>query len=187
MSKCLALVAGLILGTISSAALAHHSRAEFVGDVVELEGELLEVQWLNPHPRFKVRLTESAAEIWEIQLYGSVTSLGRAGIDESFFTIGEGITVAGLVSSRRDNFLLGSHALLPSGLETVFQYNTGPHWSGDHMGGSGGEVIDERALARAATEDRGIFRVWSIPTTEAAEHRGAAAHRANSRAPTGAG
>jgi hypothetical protein len=168
MSRYLSLIPGLILSTLCSAALAHHSRAEFTGDVIELEGELLEVDWRNPHPRFVLQVSEIPADVWEIQVYGSVASLGRAGIKASSFPVGERITVAGLASSRRQNFLLGSHALLTSGLEAVLQYNAGPHWSGDHIGGSGGERIDESALAEAAAEDRGLFRVWSVPSTETA-------------------
>ena len=168
MSRNALLIPCLFLNTISCPALAHHSRAEFVGDVIELEGELLEVDWRNPHPRFVLRVSESPADVWEIQVYGSVASLGRAGIEVTSFPVGERITVAGLASSRRQNLLLGSHALLTSGLETVFQYDAGPHWSGDHIGGSGGERFDESVLAQAAVEDRGIFRVWSVPTTESA-------------------
>jgi hypothetical protein len=168
MNRCALSILGLILITISGAGSAHHSRAEFTGDVIELQGELLDVDWINPHPYFTLRLSDRSADVWEIQLYGSATSLGRAGIDASMFPVGERITVAGLASSRRENFLLGSHALLPSGLETVLQYNTGRHWSGDYVGGSGGELIDESVLADVAAEGRGIFRVWSVPTTEAA-------------------
>lgn len=168
MNRCALLIPGLILSSISGAALAHHSRAEFTGDVIELEGELIQVEWINPHPYFTLRLSDSSADVWEIQLYGSAASLGRAGIDATLFPVGERITVAGLASRRRENFLLGSHALLPSDLEVVLQYNAGPHWSGEHIGGSGGEVIDENALAKAAQENRGIFRFWSVSSTEAA-------------------
>jgi hypothetical protein len=168
MSRYTLLIPGVILSMSSSTIVAHHSRAEFVGDVIELEGELVEVDWVNPHPKLMLRASDSTADVWEIQAFGSVTTLRRAGIEASFFPVGERITVAGLASRRRENFLLGSHALLPSGLETVLQYNAGPHWSGEHIGGSGGDVIDESALARAAAEDRGIFRVWSLPATETA-------------------
>jgi hypothetical protein len=158
----------IVLGLICPQILAHHSRAEFTGDVIELEGELLEVDWVSPHPRFKLRISRVPAEDWEIQIFGGVATLGRAGIDESFFTIGDRVTVAGLVSTRRQNLLLGSNALLTSGLEAVLDYNVGPHWSGDYIGGQGGERVDESALSRAAAEDRGFFRVWSIPSTETA-------------------
>ena len=37
------------------AAAAHHSRAEFSDRELELEGELIEVAWRNPHPLFNIR------------------------------------------------------------------------------------------------------------------------------------
>ena len=44
------LMTGLLaLPNVSS---AHHSRGEFSGEMWEIQGELLEIDWSNPHPVF---------------------------------------------------------------------------------------------------------------------------------------
>ena len=50
----------------SSNTLAHHSRAEFSQEILELEGELISVKWANPHPVFSVNVTNDAGaeELW---------------------------------------------------------------------------------------------------------------------------
>jgi Family of unknown function (DUF6152) len=145
-------------------ALAHHSRAEFSGEVQELNGELVDVVWTNPHPTFKVRTSGDSSEVWDIQLFGSVTTLTRTGVPSELFEIGQPIRIAGIPSDRRPHMLLGTHALLRDGTETILDYRAGPRWSHRYVGGKGGDVYDESVLSRAAAEHKGIFRVWSIPT-----------------------
>jgi len=141
--------------------LAHHSRAEFSGDDVEIEGELTAVIWRNPHPTFRLRLSDGSRDEVEVQVYGSIGTLVETGVNQTLFSVGDQVTIAGRFSSRRPNLLLGTHAMLPSGLEAVLQYSAEPRWSGERVGGLGMEVIDESVLARASVANRGIFRVWS--------------------------
>ena len=47
-------ITALFLVAFPLAGAAHHSRAEFSGEVVEIAGELLGVNWSNPHPTFTV-------------------------------------------------------------------------------------------------------------------------------------
>lgn len=144
-------------------AFAHHSRAEFSGDTVEIRGELVAVGWINPHPIFQLRQPDGLTV--DIQVYGSIGTLNETGVERSMFKVGDRVTVAGVFSARRPNVLLGTHALLPSGLEAVLQYNAGPRWSGERVGGLGLVSIDEAELASAAAANRGIFRVWRTPST----------------------
>jgi hypothetical protein len=144
--------------------LAHHSRAEFSGEVQELNGELVDIVWTNPHPTFKVRTSGDSGEVWDIQLFGSVTTLRRTGVPSELFEIGQPIRIAGIPSDRRPHLLLGTHALLPDGSEAILSQTAEPRWSDRYVGGKRGDVYDESVLGRAAAEDKGLFRVWGIPT-----------------------
>ena len=46
------IVATLALSVSPVIASAHHSRAHFSDEISELEGELVEIVWRNPHPGF---------------------------------------------------------------------------------------------------------------------------------------
>ena len=153
-----------LLCLLPAVALAHHSRAEFSGEVQELNGELVDIVWTNPHPTFKVRTSGGSGEVWDIQLFGSVTTLRRTGVPSELFEIGQPIRIAGIPSDRRPHLLLGTHALLPDGSEAILSQTAEPRWSDRYVGGKRGDVYDESVLGRAAAEDKGLFRVWGIPT-----------------------
>ena len=65
---------------ISVAAFAHHGPPNNVlydlENITELEGEVTEIFWRNPHVRFRMRNEDGA--IWEIES-GPVTWLSRLG------------------------------------------------------------------------------------------------------------
>jgi hypothetical protein len=144
---------------------AHHSRAEFTDVDLELEGELLEVQWRNPHPIFTIKIVDEAGveETWRLEAYGNALTLQRTGISGELFPVGGTIRVAGKVSGRRNRVLLANHILLPSGTEAILEYEAAPHFTERHVGGSSSWVVDPAIVAKAAAENRGIFRLWSLP------------------------
>ena len=81
-----------VLAALPSAVLAHHS---FFGrfdtqTLVEIEGEVTEVLWRNPHAYFGVR---ADGVDWDIET-SSLTVLKRMGIDESTIRVGDRIRVA---------------------------------------------------------------------------------------------
>ena len=48
-------------------AVAHHSRAEFTGEFEEIDGELVTIDWSNPHPTFTLEVpTGGGTEVWQI-------------------------------------------------------------------------------------------------------------------------
>ncbi len=49
------LMTGLL--ALPNFSLAHHSRGEFSGEMWEIQGELLEIDWSNPHPVFTLHPT----------------------------------------------------------------------------------------------------------------------------------
>jgi len=147
---------------------AHHSRAAYSGDIMEIEGELVDFVWRNPHPRLTVRsFDRGKGEIlWQVEGWGSVYALQRSGVDRKLFVIGDRIRLAGYPSTLREQDFLGTHALLANGTEVVLRRDAEPYWSERHIGSKAQwrnrvtDPVDTRA------ENRGIFRVWSYPSAE---------------------
>jgi hypothetical protein len=144
---------------------AHHSRAEFSDDVTQLTGELVRVQWRNPHAGLDilVRDAQGNEEQWRIETFGSPNTMARWSVEREHFTVGEQITVAGSVSTRRARYMLGTNVLLESGLEVILGAMMTPVWSGDHIGGRDFSDRDLSNTAAVAGENRGLFRNWSLP------------------------
>ncbi len=123
------------------------------------------MQWRNPHPIFRLATVNDAGqdEEWQLEAYGNALTLQRTGLSADMFQVGDVVRVAGKLSQRRNNVLLANHVLLPDGREAVLEYEAEPHFTDVHVGGSSSWVVDEEVLARAAVENRGFFRVWSLP------------------------
>ena len=168
-----ALTTRLAVLAVSALALApfagaHHSRVEFVDEVRELEGELLEIVWLNPHPALfvEVRNEDGTPETWRVEAHTGVRVYNRMGVTPDLFTVGDTIRVAGRVSTRRDKHLLGLNVLLPNDTAVRLSRDDPPYWAARTVIGTDGAVpFDEAALRDAASEDRGLFRVWSVGPT----------------------
>ena len=158
-------VAGWLLVFLPLAVSAHHSRATYSDEVLELEGELLSVVWRNPHVGFTLKTVdaEGQEQIWQIEGYSSVYPLERTGVTRDHFKIGEHVRLVGRPSNRGPRDFLGSHMLLSDGLEVILEHVAKPYWSGRHVGGLEEYFFDEGDLVSAAVENQGIFRVWSAP------------------------
>lgn len=143
---------------------AHHSRAHYSEEIQEINGELLELIWRNPHAGFTLAVETRAGEreIWEVESWSSPYVMSRMGVSNQLFRIGDQIRVAGRLSTRRSRNLLAINVLLPNGDEVVLAANAGPYWSGDHVGGleQWSSKVASPEVANAV--DAGIFRVWSI-------------------------
>ena len=158
------MVAVIALAVIPATVLSHHSRSEFADEVIELEGELVNVIWRNPHAALDIKVTNAQGEdeVWRIETFGSPNLFGRMGVMQDQFFTGQKVTVAGSVSERRSNYFLGIHVLLESGVEAVLAPNIEPRWTQNHVGGAQNSDVDLSKIVDAASEDKGIFRVWSI-------------------------
>ena len=79
-------LAVLAVGALALApfAGAHHSRVEFVDEVRELEGELLEIVWLNPHPALfvEVRNEDGTTETWRVEAHSLHVGIDNGGTHE---------------------------------------------------------------------------------------------------------
>lgn len=163
--KICASVAMLLLALQTSSALAHHSRAEFSEEIQVIEGRLVSVKWVNPHPIFAVTVTnaDGAEEAWEVQGFGSIYTLRRGGVSSDYFTPGEQIRVAGQLSTRRDRVFLGNNILLESGQEVVLNGGAEPYFNDEGIGGQANWAATDADVVDAAAENLGLFRVWSQP------------------------
>lgn len=145
------------LAVLPAGVSAHHSTAEYdTSTVVELTGELVGVRWRNPHVMFTVRVngSDGAVQDWELAT-GAVYVVERTGLDESEFTVGAQVRVAGFPSARRPTAMSVTNILLPGGAEVLFAGASGNRWSDDF---SGGRWIGEQVNR----EERGLYRVWSL-------------------------
>ncbi len=140
-----------------SQAQAHHSFADYDrGEVRELEGELVDVRWRNPHVVFTVRVVEPNGEATDWQLEtGAFYLLERRGLEEAMFPVNERVRTAGSASTTRSGRMQVSNMLLPSGEEVVFRGGGSPRWAGESVAGEwNSEIVDRRHL--------GLFRIWSV-------------------------
>jgi hypothetical protein len=154
--------AALAAAGLPATAAAHHS---FFGRfdtqrLVELEGEVTDVLWQNPHAYFSVRADGVA---WEIET-SSLTVLKRMGIDVGTIRVGERIRIAANPPIGDKKELYARHVLLPDGRELLLNVGLAPRWS------ERSRVVGDESLlmARAGDPSRpelGIFRVWSHTRT----------------------
>lgn len=149
-------VAMLGLLVLPAAVCAHHSTADYdTSTVLELEGELVETRWGNPHVVFTLRVRDQNGEFQDWELASeAVYVLERTGLDQSTFPIDERVRVAGWRSNSRPLAFYITNMLLSSGAEVVLGGASGSRWSDDY---SGGQWISETVNSGR----RDVFRVWS--------------------------
>lgn len=138
---------------------AHHGRGEFFDQPSgEIEGEVVEIRWSNPHVTITVRgpAADGSEALWVLEGSDAGT-LARRGLTDGHLRVGDRIKAAGSISSRRDHWLATSHILLPSGTELVFGRTGTPRWSSEFIGA---EPLPEPAPGVAAGSSAGIFRLW---------------------------
>jgi hypothetical protein len=152
----------LSIAALPGMAAAHHS---FFGRfdterLVELEGEVTDVLWRNPHAYFSLRVD---GVVWEIET-SSLTVLKRMGIEEGTIRIGDRIRIAANPPAGAKKEMYARHVLLPDGRELKLNVGLQPRWT------NGERAIGDEALLMAREGDGsrpelGIFRVWSHTRT----------------------
>jgi hypothetical protein len=148
-------------------AIAHHSRAEYTQAPLEIEGKLVAVLWRNPHPAFTVETTDGNGRVitWDVEGWSALYTFERAGIARDRFNAGDHVRVLGLPSGSRPGRMLATNILLADGTEAVLKRDADPYFGkAQHLGGRERWERETRAaVVDAATENRGLFRVWSYP------------------------
>jgi uncharacterized protein DUF6152 len=143
-------------------AAAHHSSAAVYDrdSIVEAEGDIVEMSWVNPHVRFKLRGIEpdGRERVWEIES-NSVSVVSRFGLDENVVKVGTHVKLAGNGGRARDDILWVTNMLLPDGREILFGSGIPARWSSRTVG------EDTRGTVTADTAKLGLFRVWTNVTS----------------------
>jgi len=157
---CKAALAGLLMLPVP--ALTHHSVAANFDEqiVVELEGEITQVYWRNPHVRFSVRVEDPQGQdvLWDVETT-SVSTLRRMDISQALVAVGDTVRVAGNPARRGAPLLYVNNLLLSDGREAVMTAGGSPRWAAETLGTSGPGF-------EAPTQvdgERSIYRVWSSP------------------------
>ena len=130
--------------------------------VIELEGEVTDILWRNPHVQVSLRVMDGSgsAQDWQMATT-SLSNLRRWQIDASFIEVGETIRVAGNPAIRTEHGLYIRNILTSGGEEVLLGGNVQPVWTGDRVI----EMAESRRLGVGDTSrpELGIFRVWSTP------------------------
>jgi hypothetical protein len=148
----------LLLGSVPAS--GHHSLAIYSNDTTVLEGEIVDVLWANPHVRISLRTvgTDGKEQVWSLE-GGSLMTLQRSGVTSDLMHAGDRVKAAVRVS-KRDPLVAGALTLLlPDGREA--QLFTGA--PANFTGADQFLKRDNGIAGDPARENRGIFRVWTIP------------------------
>jgi hypothetical protein len=89
---------------------------------------------------------------------GSISTLQRSGVTRDVVGIGDRVRVAGLPSRQDPLKLALTNVLLPDGREVQFLTNAPAYFTSPE-----GMVRGAQRLVDARRENRGLFRVWSVP------------------------
>ncbi len=151
------LILGLILTSLG-VAKAHHSVFPYdMRTFIELEGEITEFLWRNPHIRLKIAAEDEFGAVVEWELEGDSTNAAmRRGLTRDSLSVGDRVRVAGNPSNRGLTSMLVTHILLPNGEEHLVHERSRPfRWTQASSNA-------EQAPVTAANADRSLFRVWGF-------------------------
>jgi hypothetical protein len=138
--------------------LAHHSRAEFADETMEISGILTEVIWRNPHIALFIDVESDSGDVetWRVEGWTNPVGLDQSGVTRDLFEVGKALAVVGQMSKFR-SVILGTNVLLANGTEAIIAPNVNSHWDGPTIGG---ESLPPPQVADAATDNQGFFRAW---------------------------
>jgi hypothetical protein len=158
-SKLGALASVTALAVASTPVSAHHATAPNFDQsrIIEIEGEVTEVRWQNPHIRLTLQSTDpgTSGQTWQVET-NSVSIVSRFGLSPELVAPGKHVRAAGNPGRREDNLLWLTNVLLDDGREVLFGTNYLPRWSQDTIG------EDTRgAITADVTGSLGLFRVWT--------------------------
>ncbi|MFP6827683.1 MAG: DUF6152 family protein, partial [Gammaproteobacteria bacterium] len=146
----------------SLTAAGHHSPFLFFDPetTVEAEGEVIEVQWRNPHVIFTIESSSGDGAVWHIEA-NSVSILRRMNLTRDAVSPGDHVSVAGWPAQRGGNEMFVTNMLMQDGQEIVFMPGLPPRWSENVAGDASAWLVTEDDLEGSSGEEATIFRVWS--------------------------
>lgn len=139
---------------------AHHAFSGIfdMTTLSEIEGEITELLWRNPHVRFSIQT--DAGETWDVET-NSVSIIQRMDISSELLSVGDRIRVAGFSERRGEKAMWTNNVLLADGRELVTRPGVEPHWSAEALGSSQVWLAGGSDARGTPAEAQGIFRVWS--------------------------
>jgi len=155
-----ALVFGFVL--LPAVGFGHHNVAGRYdpGSVVEVEGEVTEVIWRNPHVQVSMRVADENGEVqmWDMATT-ALSNMRRWQMEPGFIAVGDTIRVAGN-PARRGAGMYISNVLTADGQEVLLGPNVESLWSDRTV-----EIAATRlaSVGDSTAPELGIFRVWSHP------------------------
>jgi len=156
----------IILGLLVTAVLAsparvaaHHSfAAHFQMDtMIEVEGRVTDVQWVNPH--IKIHIEDADGQPWEVEA-GPVNLLTRMGVSRDKFTVGDKLRVRGNPGRSDERVIWVSNILLSDNSEILANPRAEPYW-GSSAVGDATAFFEAGDLSLPEGDERSFFRVWS--------------------------
>src|SRR5262245_37481335 len=138
---------------------AHHSVSAWFDttSTIEVEGQVTEFRWQNPHVIFTMNVADAggAAVPWAIETL-SISGISRWGLTQDLFKVGDRLRVAGNPARKDAHNIFVRNILLPGGREIVL--GGAARWSNDTLRGS--ELLQAKE-GDASRPDLGIYRTWS--------------------------
>lgn len=143
------------------AASAHHS---FAGQFdpnssMEIQGELIEVRWANPHGLLKVKTVDKGkVVIWELETAGA-SQMVRSGVLREYLVIGDKVRAAGWPPITEKREMHATNLLTSAGRELILFRGATPKFASTASGNY------DYARKREGDKTRpqlGMFRIWSF-------------------------
>ena len=129
--------------------------------VIEVEGEVTDLLWRNPHVQVSMRVIDENgnAQDWAMATT-ALSNMRRWQIDPSFIEVGDTIRVAGNPAIRTEHGLYISNVLTRDGEEVLLGGNVQPRWTDRVI-----EMAESRrrGVGDTSAPELGMFRIWSSP------------------------
>ena len=146
----------LLFLCMCGSAIAHHaSTGRYEPDGFgEIEGEITDVFWRNPHVRVLINRTRDDGEVeeWEVE-FGSVNTVERIGVSRDMVSVGDRVSVYGRVGRNGLTAMFARSIVMPNGEEVPLQAGVEQRYG-----------LTESAFSEARSADAtlraDIFRVW---------------------------
>ena len=116
------LLAGLIVLLTGNSAIAHHGRAAYTTNTIELEATITELRFINPHVQVLFDITDSNGEIqhW----HGELTApnrLARGGWTKNTLKPGDKVMITGLAARNEGLAVVIRKLVLADGTDVLLR------------------------------------------------------------------
>ena len=147
------------------ASFAHHSLLNYdESQLVDVEGEVTDVYWGNPHIHITLdTLSETGERVrWTIE-GGPVNTMERRGIGADSVVPGDRLFISGMASNRtNEKAMMPVLMRLANGQNLILNDRQADRFGLlEEYGQLAQDVVDNEGVAAAIRDANGIFRVWT--------------------------